>query len=314
MDHKPLKAIVKKQLDQVPRRLQGMILQTQRYNIDQQYRPGKKLLLADTMSRAFSPDDLCEQQLEDINVVNHLPVRKDTAEKIRHATLRDDTLQKLTIVIRTGWPQERHNIEPEVRMYFLFRPELDLEDDILYKGQRLVIPKALRGEMKEKLHSSHMGIESTLRRARDSIFWLSMNAEIKDHISACNVCQKHAPAQQRETLEPHPRPDFPWERVGCNIQEHYSKHFLITVDYYSNFWEVDQLSSLTSAHVIRRLKAHFARHGIPSVLITNNGSQFACEAFNKFAILWNFEHATSSQRYPRLNGIAESTVKLSKCS
>ncbi|XP_040356411.1 uncharacterized protein K02A2.6-like [Ixodes scapularis] len=311
-DHKPLQAIMKKQLDQVPRRLQGMILQTQRYNIDLQYRPGKELLLADTMSRAFLPDDHCEQQLEDINVVNHLPVRKDTAEKIRNATLRDETLQKLTAVILTGWPQERHNVAPEIRMYFPFRDELVVEDDIVYKGQRLVIPKALRGEIKEKLHSSHMGIESTLRRARDSIFWPSMNAEIKDHISACNVCQKHAPAQQRETLKPHPRPDFPWERVGCDILEHKNKHFLVTVDYYSNFWEVDQLNSLTSAHVIRRLKAHFARHGIPSVLITDNGSQFACEAFNKFSIDWNFEHVTSSPRYPRSNGMAESAVKTVK--
>ncbi|KAM7281464.1 uncharacterized protein ISCGN_006128 [Ixodes scapularis] len=139
-----------------------------------------------------------------------------------------------------------------------------------------------------------------------------MNAEIKDHISACNVWQKHAPAQQRETQKPHPRPDFPWERVGCDIQEHKNKHFLVTVDYYSNFWEVDQLNSLTSAHVIRRLKAHFARHGIPSVLITDNSSQFACEAFNEFSIDWNFEHVTSSPRYPRSNGMAESAMKTVK--
>ncbi|XP_042148029.1 uncharacterized protein K02A2.6-like [Ixodes scapularis] len=311
-DHKPLQAIMKKQLDQVPRRLQGMILQTQRYNIDIQYRPGKELFLADTMSRAFLQDGGCEQQLEDINMINHLPVRKETAEQIRKATLKDDNLQKLAMVILAGWPQDRNNIPPEIRMYFPFRDELVVEDGIVYKGQRLVVPKALRREMKEKLHSSHMGVASTLRRARDSIFWPSMNAEIKDHISACEICQKHTPAQQRETLKPHPEPNFPWERVGCDILEHKGKHLLVTVDYYSNFWEVDQLNSLTSAHVIRRLKAHFARHGIPRVLVTDNGPQFACEAFHKFSVEWNFEHTTSSRAYPRSNGMAESAVKTVK--
>lgn len=72
-DHKPLQSILKKQLDQVPRRLQGMILQTQRYDISIEYRPGKELQLADTMSRAFLPNDSSEEELENINVVSHLP-------------------------------------------------------------------------------------------------------------------------------------------------------------------------------------------------------------------------------------------------
>lgn len=80
-DHKPLQSILKKQLDQVPRRLQGMILQTQRYDISIEYRPGKELQLADTMSRAFLPNDSSEEELENINVVSHLPVRKETQEK-----------------------------------------------------------------------------------------------------------------------------------------------------------------------------------------------------------------------------------------
>lgn len=52
-DPKALQTIIEKLLDQVLKRLQGMILQTQRYNIDIQYQPGKELLLADTISRAF---------------------------------------------------------------------------------------------------------------------------------------------------------------------------------------------------------------------------------------------------------------------
>lgn len=60
----------------------------------------------------------------------------------------------------------------------------------------------LRGEIKVKLHSSHLGIESCLRRARECVFWPGMNAELKDFIMRCEMCQKHAQAQQRETIAP----------------------------------------------------------------------------------------------------------------
>ena len=57
------------------------------------------------------------------------------------------------------------------------------------------------------------------------------------------------------------------------------KDYLVTVDYYSNFAEVDRLSKTTSKSVIKRLKQHFARHGIPDTLITDNGPQFSASSF-----------------------------------
>jgi hypothetical protein len=52
-DHKPLELIVKKlPLHEAPIRLQRMILQIQKYPLVVTYRPGKELLIADTLSRA----------------------------------------------------------------------------------------------------------------------------------------------------------------------------------------------------------------------------------------------------------------------
>lgn len=72
------------------------------------------------------------------------------------------------------------------------------------------------------------------------------------------------------------------------------KSFLVTMDYYSGFWEVDRLQSTTSATVIRKLKARFARYGIPSTLVSDNGPPFASEVFRKFSEQWDLEHVTSS--------------------
>jgi len=48
------------------------------------------------------------------------------------------------------------------------------------------------------------------------------------------------------------------------------------------------------------------------VLITDNGSQFASSAFTAFVSEWQFEHCTSSPRYPQSNGRAENAVKTCK--
>ena len=48
------------------------------------------------------------------------------------------------------------------------------------------------------------------------------------------------------------------------------------VDYYSRFIEIAKLSSTSSSMVITHLKSIFARHGIPEVVVSDNGPQLSC--------------------------------------
>lgn len=65
----------------------------------------------------------------------------------------------------------------------------------------------------------------------------------------------------------------------------------------------------TSASTIKYLKPHFARYGIPKVVISDSGPQFTSEEFKKFASDYEFRHTTSSLRYPQSNGLEEQTVQ-----
>ena len=80
--------------------------------------------------------------------------------------------------------------------------------------------------------------------------------------------------------------------------------YLVTVDYFSNFAEVDVLRSTSARAVIRAMRSHFAGHGIPQVVVSDNGLQFKAEEFRSFAKEWEFTHATSSPGYPQSNGMA----------
>lgn len=51
-DHTPLQSILKKPLASAPRRLQGMMMRLQRYDITVGYERGKNMFLADLLSRA----------------------------------------------------------------------------------------------------------------------------------------------------------------------------------------------------------------------------------------------------------------------
>ena len=53
----------------------------------------------------------------------------------------------------------------------------------------------------------------------------------------------------------------------------------------------------------------FSRHGIPEVVVSENGPQFSSEAYAEFAKQFQFEHVTSSPHYPQSNGEAERAVQ-----
>ncbi len=128
----------------------------------------------------------------------------------------------------------------------------------MFKGDIVVIPVSLLEEMQEAIHSSHIGIEGCLRRARECIYWPCRNAEIKEHISPYAVCHAYPASQQKHTIMAHDLPDRPWEQVGVDLMQLQKRDYLITVDYYSNFWEVDYLPTTKSNSVVKKLKAHFS--------------------------------------------------------
>ena len=72
------------------------------------------------------------------------------------------------------------------------------------------------------------------------------------------------------------------------------------------------LPSMTSTGVITALKSQFARYGVPSVVVSDNGPCYNSAEFRKFSEDWGFEHITSSPGYPQSNGQSERTVKTVK--
>ena len=107
-------------------------------------------------------------------------ISKATQENLQEQTAMDPALQKLSLLIMTGWPTVKTSVDPLVRPYYSFKDELSVADDIVYKGQQAVIPSSMRPAMLEKIHKTHFGVGSCIRRAKVSLFWPGMPSDIKN--------------------------------------------------------------------------------------------------------------------------------------
>ena len=300
-DHKPLVSISCKPLASAPKRLQRLLLRLYQYDVEIRYRPGQEMYLADTLSRAYqSPNEEeperseTEKEVESIHAVEYLAISEVQLNEIKQETARDSTLQTLKHMILKGWPDSKASVPVEIIPYFNIREELAVQDGIIFKGPRCIIPQSLRKKVKQKIHRAHTGVQSCLRRAREVVFWPSMNQEITDYVKQCDICNTFANQQLREPLIVHDVPHRPWQKVGCDLFTIEQKDYMCTVDYYSGYFEVDRLEKKTASAVIKRLKRHFSNHGIPNLLQTDNGPPFNSAEFREFAMTYEFELVTSS--------------------
>ena len=212
-DHKPLTSIYKKPLASAPKRLQRLMLRLQQYNVDLKYKPASEMYLADTLSRASLKNitqSKAEEETESIHATDFLSISEPQVREIQAQTGRDDTLQQLKKTIISGWPETKKEVPTCLRPYFQVRDELSPQDGLTFQGKRCVIPLSLRTRIKEKLHGAHTGIQSCLRRARETVYWPGMNSDLTECISKFDICSSYQSNQAKEPLICHEIADRPW--------------------------------------------------------------------------------------------------------
>ena len=192
-----------------------------------------------------------------------------------------------------------------------YRDELVVSGDFVFKAHRVVIPAGYREQIVQRLHSSHIGMNSCIHRARETCFFPGITVAIKKLISACPICARIQSEMQKDTLLSHEPPSKPWEKVAIDLFHFRGQDYCILVDYLTNYFEIDRLQSKKVSDIIYVLKQHFSRMGVPSICFTDH-SPFSSQEFRNFADKYEFEHQTSSPRYPQSNGKLENSVKTAK--
>ena len=158
-DHKPLEQIFKKPLHSASPRVQLMLMKLLKYKLEVGYVPGSKMYIADTLSRAYLPRS--GNQLESVikeseyrvhSVVENLPASEQRILEFKEASADDQHICKLIKYTENGWPHHKSSVHPALQPYWDFRDELHCEGVLLFRGERLVIPRSMQPTMLQPLN------------------------------------------------------------------------------------------------------------------------------------------------------------------
>ena len=322
-DHKPLVTICTKPLHAAPPRLQRMLLKIQGYNCQIEYRPGKEMILSDTLSRLPNPENNDEIDLDvrvdgiDLEAEDHehqtialINFSMHKQRKLQEETTKDPTLNAIKEIVYQGWPTNIKDLPVDMRPYWSYRDELAMEAGVLFKGRQIVIPESMREDILTQLHIGHQGIEKTRRLVRESVYWPNISKDIEQICKPCEACQKYQDGNKREPLIPHAVPARPWQFSASDLFEIGTQHYLMVADRYTKYPFVDAMPSpVSSQAVANRLRSYCALFGRPDEIMTDNGPQYAGQQFRKFVESWGITHVTSSPNYPQSNGFIERHIR-----
>ena len=180
--------------------------------------------MADALSRKFSQETYPEIgrgiDAHVFSVVETLPVSDKKLEGIKNATENDQLFVTLTNTILNGWPEQRTHCPSIIAELRDHRDELTIINGIVFGNT----PQLM--------------------------FWAKMSFEIQETVGNCSVCLGRRGSECKKSLISHPIPDRPWQIVLTYLFTWNDQDFVVVVDQFSRFIEIEKLPSSPSSSVI----------------------------------------------------------------
>lgn len=312
-DHKPLVGIFGKEGRNsiFVTRLQRFVLDLSIYDFDIIYRPSHKLGNADFCSRfplqQEVPSQIDSEAISSINFSNEFPI---DSKVIASATKEDEFLQKVISFMLNGWPERVDRQFADVYSNYL---NLELVDDCLLFMDRIIIPKVYQKKILKLLHANHAGIVKMKQLARNTVYWFGINTDIEKYVTDCECCNSMAIIPKPKEIAKWTPTTRPFSRIHIDFFYYGHRTYLLIVDSYSKWIEVEKMVHGTDCNkVLRKLVAYFARFGLPDVLVSDNGPPFNSRGFVDFLEKQGIKVMKSPPYNPASNGQAERLVRTVK--
>ena len=245
-------------------------------------------------------------------ITNQLNAMSDNLQKLSVAMQEVDELVLLKHTIMSGWPSSIKQVPQVFQAYWTSREELNVEEGLVFKGTRIVIPVKQHEALSKLIHVGHLGLNKCKLHAKDTVYWSRLNDQLEKLVLNCELCVKysHSKCKQEPSLPLGQEvPLYPWTKFARGIFHFEGASYLLVVDYSSRFLVVCKLTSMTGQHIATQCKVIFSKYVWPENLISDNGPCYTAEVFKYLMREYSVNHITSSPHYPQSNGLAEKIEK-----
>ena len=135
----------------------------------------------------------------------HKPIIKKFRKRKVFSSFRDDI-----------WPE---HISQELRPHFTTRSELSVENNIIIRGFRVVIPSCDYHKILFELHKNHPGMSRMILLSRLHIWFLNIDKEIERLVKTCETYEKLSNTPDKSLPHPLHWPVQPMDCVHIDLFE-----------------------------------------------------------------------------------------------
>ena len=306
-DHSSLRQVLTGKMDNsvLSSRVTRWAIKLMSYNFTVEFVKGSQNVIADCLSRLPIGESRQDSEATLVCCVSSMPV---SLSEIKELTEKDEVLSDIRFYTVHEWPNSKEQLPTHIQPYFHMRDSFSVQDDIIMRGDRIVVPEQLKSRLIDLAHEFHFGIVKTKLRLRSSYWWLGMDKDIENVVRNCHCCRnviRDSPVQvtQWETRAwSHLAIDIAGPKTDANGKTFY---VLAVVDVHSKYVAAKILPQVRSSDVIDFLETLFTIFGFCMKLTTDNGTQFTSSIFVDFLKSHGISHIRSAIYNPQANGQIE---------
>lgn len=217
-------------------------------------------------------------------------------------------------------------VNPKVKTALLVNPPLAmysiipiLQDKFRSSSMNLVLAKSELENVKDYLRqqdiirhyhdgkTNHRGINECYLALSRRYFWPKMKEQITKFISECTICGQAK--YDRNPIRPQfnvvPPATKPFEIVHMDLFTAHNEKYITFIDVFTKYGQAYHLRDGTAVSILQALLRYCTHHGVPTTLITDNGTEFTNQLFMEFTRLHKINHHRVLPHSPNDNGNIE---------
>ena len=197
-------------------------------------------------------------------------------------------------------------------------------EGILRRYEKAYVPtnSALREEILKACHddplAGHFGSERTLQLLRRHWFWPHMEAQVREYIASCDVCQRtktkrHRPFGELQSL---PVPERPWQEISMDFitdlppSKRYEDTFnaiLVVIDRFTKYARYIPCRKTINAEALASILIDgiFRDFGLPDGIVSDRGSVFTSGYWSNVCFTLKIKRKLSTAFHPQTDGQTE---------